>query len=70
MRGGSKRALRFVLWSGAFLLLLSLPASAQVDSLKDSAAPHFDLPTYTGDQQVSLEDQRGKIVVLHFGTGW
>ena len=32
-------------------------------------APEFSLPSIAGESE-SLADQRGKIVVLHFGAGW
>ncbi len=32
-------------------------------------APHFDLVDPKGNQ-FSMVDQRGKIIVVHFGTTW
>jgi ABC-type nitrate/sulfonate/bicarbonate transport system substrate-binding protein len=51
------------------LALAALPGLTEVPTLKDQPAPTFDLPTLAGDR-FALADQRGKTVVLHFGTGW
>jgi len=58
--------------AAAALLLLSLsgPTHAQdPPPLVGKPAPAFGLPTLDGGH-VDLADQRGRIVVLHFGTGW
>lgn len=47
-----------------------LALSARAEALTGKAAPGFDLPTISGDSRVSLSGLAGKIVVLHFGTGW
>ena len=60
---------RMALVFGA-MMLLAVPVIAQSESLKGEEAPGFRLPTYSGEETVSLDDLRGKIVVLHFGTGW
>lgn len=52
----------------AAIALLAL--AAQAEALTGKAAPRFDLPTLSGDLRVSLAGMAGKIVVLHFGTGW
>ncbi len=57
-----------------FVAGLALAVATQVAPLAaqpehGGEAPPFDLPTLAGDQ-VNLADQRGKFVVLHFGTGW
>lgn len=54
-----------------FLLALAwAPCGAAADGpVVGSPAPPFDLPSLDGEQ-VSLADLRGKLVVLHFGTGW
>jgi hypothetical protein len=44
--------------------------TAQAEAVNGKAAPGFDLPTLSGDARVSLSGLEGKIVVLHFGTGW
>lgn len=53
------------------LLLLAVSVSVSADDvpLLNHPAPSFDLPALDGGS-VNLADQRGKIVVLHFGTGW
>ncbi len=55
----------------AALLLFTVAPSihAQDPPLLGKAAPEFDLPTLDGGQ-IDLTDLRGRIVVLHFGTGW
>lgn len=53
----------------ALLTLGAIPAAAQGVTLLDNTAPAFDLVSLTGER-VALIDLRGKIVVLHFGTGW
>jgi len=58
-----------VLVSALALLAITPCISAQDPPLVGKSAPVFDLPMLDGGQ-VHLEDMRGKIVVLHFGTGW
>lgn len=43
--------------------------SAAEHPMMGEPAPPFDLPTLDGDQ-ISLDDLRGRYVVLHFGAGW
>jgi peroxiredoxin len=50
------------------IVLLGVTAHAEV--LIGKAAPEFDLPKISGESRVSLSGLAGKIVVLHFGTGW
>ncbi len=59
---------RYAFLVAAVIALLALPAEAE--ALKGKPAPGFDLPTLSGDARISLQDLKGKIVVLHFGTGW
>lgn len=56
----------------AALLALLLSAAIAIPSdqpLLGEPAPDFELPTLDGER-VHLEDLRGRVVVLHFGTGW
>ena len=51
------------------LLLCAGSGLAMDHPMIGEPAPTFDLSTTEGGS-VSLEDLRGKIVVLHFGAGW
>ena len=55
--------------AGCVLSLLLLTSAAVAQPETGGQAPPFELATLDGET-VSLADQRGKIVVLHFGTGW
>ncbi len=56
-------------WLVASALAL-VALTARAEAVNGKAAPGFDLPTLSGDSRVSLSGLAGKIVVLHFGTGW
>lgn len=58
--------------TGALLLLALawLPAQGgAAEPVVGNPAPPFELPDLDGEL-VSLADNAGKLVVLHFGTGW
>jgi len=66
MKGGMRPRL-FLL---AIALLLAVAALAQVKQpWIGNPAPSFSLSTLDG-KKLSLSDFKGKLVVLHFGTGW
>lgn len=58
----------------AAMLLLAPLARADEAAVADhpligEAAPAFDLPTISGEQ-LSLEELKGKFLVVHFGASW
>ena len=61
-----KTALSFAMTAA---VTLAVAAGAATDPVVGSTAPPFTLTSLDGEV-VSLEDLRGKTVVLHFGTGW
>lgn len=57
-------------WTLAVACALAPPFAAADDQpMIGAPAPGFSLESLAGET-VSLADQRGKIVVLHFGAGW
>lgn len=57
-------------WTLAVACAVAPPLVAADDQpLIGAPAPGFSLESLAGET-VSLADQRGKIVVLHFGAGW
>ncbi len=48
---------------------LTLGAAEKKQPMVGEPAPAFRLQTLEG-KTLALADQRGKFVVLHFGTGW
>ena len=53
----------------AWLALAVYPPASEAQPVNGGQAPPFDLEAL-GGSRVSLDDFRGKIVVLHFGAGW
>jgi hypothetical protein len=51
------------------LLVAAAGLSAQDGPIVGNTAPGFSLPAI-GGEAVSLEDLRGRIIILHFGAGW
>ena len=66
MRSRTTRGL--LAFSAAFLLAAAARAQTGQPWL-GNPAPSFSLSTLEG-KKVSLSDWKGKLVVLHFGTGW
>ena len=59
-------AVAVVLVSVGSVALAENPAAA----LLDQPAPPFRLPDVVSGEEVSLEDLRGRIIVLHFAASW
>jgi len=60
------------LWAlGSFTFFVRLPTAASdlKQPMIDTAAPAFVLKSLYGTS-VSLQEQRGKFVVLHFAASW
>jgi hypothetical protein len=74
---GMSMGIRIILFNYAvFLLLLfpvALPGNGFAEELPQpkigAAAPAFNLQTLQGTK-LSLSDQHGKFVVIHFATSW
>ena len=45
-------------------------AESPAGGLVDQPAPTFRLPDVVGGEEVSLQDLRGRIIVLHFAASW
>ena len=63
------------LWGGALaLVLVSAGSNAWAENpaaaLLDQPAPSFRLLDVVSGEEVSLEDLRGRIIVLHFAASW
>ena len=62
----------WALWAlGSFTVFVRLPAVAAdlKQPMVGAAAPGFALKSLDG-KSVSLQEQRGKFVVLHFAASW
>ncbi len=63
------------LWGGAFALVFvsagpSAIAENPAAAMLDQPAPSFRLTDVLGGEEVSLEDLKGRIIVLHFAASW
>jgi cytochrome oxidase Cu insertion factor (SCO1/SenC/PrrC family) len=66
------RPVALALVSALALALSATPAAAAdpAASMLDRPAPSFRLTDVRSGKTVSLEDMRGRTVVLHFGASW
>ncbi|MGV6850796.1 MAG: TlpA family protein disulfide reductase [bacterium] len=51
-------------------ILLALLFSLSVPGIAAEQAPGFNLPSLTGDQNVALNDYKGKVVFVDFWASW
>jgi len=63
------------LWGGALALVLASAgpfalAENPAAAMLDKPAPSFRLTDVVSGEEVSLEDFRGRIIVLHFAASW
>ena len=63
------------LWSAALAVAFAFAgpnafAENPAAAMLDKPAPPFRLTDVLGGEEVSLEDLRGRIIVLHFAASW
>ena len=63
------RALLAALWLGWCALVIPYPAQARADALVGKPAPKFQLQGIYGEQY-SLDQFKGHILVMQFGSSW